>query len=112
MPHKRQLPPPVHSALQELKMAMEKLYGDRLQGLYLYGSYARGTADADSDVDVLIVLAGPVKPGAEITYVNPVVSDISLKHDLLISTCPVSVESLQTPYDPFFENVRREAVPL
>ena len=55
------LPQIVQTALKELKDALQDLYGERLRGLYLCGSYARGTAHWDSDIDVLIVLAGSVQ---------------------------------------------------
>ncbi len=42
--------------LNEVKQGLKRLYGDRLRGVYLFGSYARGEADAESDVDVLILL--------------------------------------------------------
>ena len=38
--------------LSELKVGLQRIYHDRLHGVYLYGSYARGEADSDSDVDV------------------------------------------------------------
>ncbi|MFP4248886.1 MAG: nucleotidyltransferase domain-containing protein, partial [Armatimonadota bacterium] len=43
-------------ALRELKRELEALYGDRLRGVYLFGSHARGEAGPDSDVDVAVVL--------------------------------------------------------
>ena len=106
------LPQIVQTALEELKDALQNLYGERLRGLYLYGSYARGTAHRDSDIDVLIVLAGTFKPGAEITRMSPVVSTICLHHDLLISLYPISSEWFETLHSPFLETVRDDAVPL
>lgn len=106
------LPRVVQQALKELKDALQHLYGERLCGLYLYGSYARGTAHRGSDIDILIVLAGAFKPGAEITRMSPVVSAICLHHDLLISLYPISPEGLETRHSPFLETVRDDAVPL
>lgn len=63
---KREIPQPVRLALEELKQELVKLYGERLRGIYLYGSYARGDFTEDSDVDVLIVLRGEVNPYREI----------------------------------------------
>jgi predicted nucleotidyltransferase len=35
----------------ELKIGLDGVYGSRLKGLYLYGSYARGEEDEESDLD-------------------------------------------------------------
>ena len=102
----------ISQALRELKEGLKALYGRRLEGLYLYGSYARNAESVDSDVDVLAVLRGAVNAGEEISQLNPVVSTICLKYDLLISICPVSVESLQTRQSPFLINVRTEAIAI
>ncbi len=102
----------VQIALAELKDALQNLYGEQLRGLYLYGSYARGTAHSGSDVDILVVLAGAIKPGAEITRMSPIVSTICLQHDLLISLYPISSEGFETLHSPFLETVRDDAVPI
>lgn len=52
--------------LQELKSKLQELYGDRLFSVLLYGSVARGEANADSDIDVLVVLKERVLPVQEI----------------------------------------------
>lgn len=44
--------PRIGSLLGELKSGLRDLYGDRLHGVYLYGSHARGEASRESDVDV------------------------------------------------------------
>ena len=106
------VPRQVGQALQELKLALDDIYGNRLQGVYLYGSYARHEATGHSDIDVMIVLDGPVKTGLEISRINPLVSSICLQNDLLISTFPVSADSFQNDQSPFLLNVRKEAVPL
>ena len=106
------IPHEVSLALAELKHALHITYGDRLQGVYLYGSYARGDFHAGSDVDVLVVLAGQVRPAKEIDRVNEAVSDISLRYDLLIAIYPTSVDWLLERQSPFFKNVRREGIPL
>lgn len=48
----------VQAALRELEKHARHLYGDRMSGLVLFGSHARGEAGPDSDLDVAIVLRG------------------------------------------------------
>jgi predicted nucleotidyltransferase len=47
------LPHNASRALAELQQALCRIYGDRLPGVYLYGSYARGDYHVGSDVDIL-----------------------------------------------------------
>jgi predicted nucleotidyltransferase len=46
----------IHPMLRELKRSLIAFYGPRLKKIVLFGSYARGEATPDSDMDVLIVL--------------------------------------------------------
>jgi predicted nucleotidyltransferase len=102
----------VQDTLAVLKRELRDLYGDKLQGLYLYGSHARGTAHEGSDIDVLLVLQGMVKPGEEINQISSTVSDLCLLSGLLISIYPVSTTWFRTRQSPFFTNVRKEVIPL
>ena len=40
--------------ITEFRQALEKIYGDKLINLVLYGSQARGDATEDSDILILI----------------------------------------------------------
>ena len=53
-----QIPAGVARALSRFRAALEGRFGNRLRELVLYGSYARGEATEDSDVDVLVVVRG------------------------------------------------------
>ncbi|MBA2243500.1 MAG: nucleotidyltransferase domain-containing protein, partial [Gemmatimonadetes bacterium] len=68
----------IQEILRCLRKGLEELYGERLRGLYLFGSYARGEADAESDVDVLVVLDEIEQRFDEATRVSGLASDISL----------------------------------
>ena len=47
----------VARALAEFSDAVRRHYGERLRGIYLFGSRARGDHQPDSDADVAVVLA-------------------------------------------------------
>ncbi|MFZ5447657.1 MAG: nucleotidyltransferase domain-containing protein [Thermodesulfobacteriota bacterium] len=106
------LPKAVQLALMELKQSLAEVYGARLSGIHLFGSYACGDFQPDSDVDILIAPEGMVNPGKEINRVSERVSDICLEYDVLIAIFPVTEDWLQVRKSPLFENVRREGVPL
>ena len=106
---KRALPPAVQTALDELKQALTQIYGEKFEGLYLYGSYARGDFREDSDVDLAISLKGNVNPYDELDRLSKTISEISFRHDLLLATYPFPAHWLKERQSPLFENIRREA---
>ncbi len=48
----------IKEILKEFRTGVEKLYGKKLKNIILYGSWARGDATDESDIDLLIVLEG------------------------------------------------------
>jgi predicted nucleotidyltransferase len=98
--------------LAETRRSLEPLYGERLAQLVLFGSQARGNAVLGSDIDLLVVLRGPVDPGKEIARTSKVIASLSLKHDIVISCTFVSSERYSTEQSPLLLNVRREGVPV
>ena len=88
------------------------LYQDRLLHLTLFGSQARGEAEKDSDIDVLVVLKPPVSVGTEIKYTSKIVADLSLQHDVVISCLFMDEEHYSTRTTPLLRNIRREGILL
>jgi predicted nucleotidyltransferase len=62
-----------------------------LKGLVLYGSCARGTAGAESDLDLLVLLEGPVDVAREIRRIWAVLYPIQLESERLLSVVPADV---------------------
>ena len=102
----------VSQVVSELRLRLERLYGERLADMVLYGSQARGDAEAGSDVDVLVVLRGGVTPCAEIARTSDVVAEVSLAHDLTVVCAFVSEDQFLHEGSPLLLNVRREGVPV
>jgi predicted nucleotidyltransferase len=102
----------VKSILAELRRRFEALYGDRLVAMILYGSQARGDAEPGSDIDVLVVLQGPVDSGAEITRTSEIVAGLSLEHGEAISCVFMDEHRFATRNGPLLRNVRKEGVAI
>ncbi len=69
--------PKIQQIIQKLKIEFEELYQNRLVTLILFGLQARGDADIDSDIDVLVVLKGTVQVGQEIKRTGQLIADLS-----------------------------------
>ena len=106
------LPPKVRDVIIALEKGLKELYGDRFRGLLLYGSYARGTADEGSDVDLLLLLEGPVDAVREILNVQPIKNPLSLESDLVLSVVPTSIEDFERGETIFLRTIRKDAMPV
>ena len=102
------LPPDLISLLADLRAALGDLYGDRLVELLLYGSQARGDTHAESDVDVLVVLDGPVQPGREIRRMGDVRTRLGMQHEQALSLLPVSEKEYREHASGWSARIHRE----
>lgn len=96
--------------LRELRTGMERIYGNRLRGLILFGSHARGDAVEGSDIDVMVLLEGEVDAGAEISRTSELRSVLSLKHDVVISCVYIPEAEYRDGQSPLLLNARREGI--
>lgn len=101
----------VAKVLEELKTKLRLIYGDRLKKVILYGSWARGDATNDSDIDLLVVLEGDLSPGREIERMIGAITDVMLDHSELVSVYPVSEDDYERVNSPLLMNARREGIP-
>ena len=101
---------PDEPILKKCRAVLESLYGDRLRGVILYGSCARGTETSDSDIDLLVLLDGPVDVGAEIGNIWEVLYAVQLESDLLISVMPAEAESYRNGEYNLYRNVLKYGV--
>jgi predicted nucleotidyltransferase len=100
--------PKIKPILDELREALAAHYGERLAKLVLFGSQARGDAEADSDIDVLVVLTGAVRPFKEIAETGEHVARISAENNVVINTLFVSLKEYDARQEPVIINATRE----
>lgn len=103
--------PIIEPIVREFKAALQALYGERLQEIILYGSYARGDYDEESDIDLMVVLTDEeVNTYKEIVKLSDLTLASILKHGMAVSALPTPAKRFLHSYGPVYQNARREGV--
>jgi predicted nucleotidyltransferase len=95
----------------QLQLQLLAKYGNRLKQVRLFGSYARGEADDESDLDVLIILDRIDHYCGEVDRTGQLIADLSLEYGVSISRVFVSESEWRVGQSVFLRNVRAEAIP-
>ena len=101
----------IQEVLRQLRAGLERIYGEQLKGIYLFGSYARGEADRESDLDILVVLDRFDRYAHEVKRTGALAADLSLKYGVTVSLVFLREHEWLKGDTPFLLNVRDEAIP-
>ena len=101
----------IESLMAKLKKGLTGLYGQRLKAVILFGSYARGDYNKNSDLDVMIVLDAYQSYWDELVRSAELASDLSLEYDVTISRMIMTEDQWKKGDLPVLMNVREEGVP-
>ena len=98
--------------LNNIKARLQETYGDRLKGVVLYGSEARGEAEEDSDIDLLVLLDGTVKALGDLRTIIDALHPIRQELDRPIHATPAEFSAYQEGEFSLYRNVKEEGVLL
>lgn len=99
----------MQNIIPQFKQAMQKLYGDRLSRVILFGSYARGEAREQSDIDFMIVLKDEhISEFKEIENINKHIYNLILQTGKIISFIPVTEKKFMQAPNYFYRLVKEE----
>lgn len=96
--------------LRKIKARLAAAHGDRLRSVVLYGSEARGNAQPDSDIDVLVLLDGPVDYGRDLEANLDALYPLALQIGRRISAKPVAAAEYDTMECPLYQSAHREGI--
>ena len=95
----------------KVRTELQKLYGQRLRGVYLYGSAARDQLTPDSDIDIAIVLDEIPNRFAEHERTSRLGSDISLDYNTVVLFFFAEERDLRAGRFSIHRAIKEEGIP-
>lgn len=92
------------------KQLLKAAYRERLAGLIVYGSAARGEAGPDSDLDILVLLNGPVDYFKELRFITDILYPVQLESEHHLSAKPASLADFRSGSLQLYRNALRDGV--
>lgn len=105
----------LNTVLGEAAAGLKQLFGDKLKAVILFGSYARGDFNKDSDIDIAVLLD---MPRADISLFKRRLyefsSDLDFRYDILTSFRCIPCDEYERWKNslPFYSNIEREGVKI
>lgn len=107
------MPTELHEITNAVALEAEKTFGSRLERVLLYGSYARGDYDEQSDVDIMVIVnAVPEEINALSKPIRKLCGELLYEHGVVVSVCVQDGATWRRFAEalPFFRNVRGEGI--
>jgi uncharacterized protein (DUF433 family) len=99
--------------LDRMRPMLAAEFGGRLKGVVLFGSSARGNAGPDSDIDILVLLQGPVETGRDIDSAVKATYSLQLEiPDRPIHLAVADVEDYEAGEFAIYRHAKAEGVLL
>ncbi len=109
------MPIMIQSVLEKYINELQKIYGAHLKSVILYGSYARGDFNTESDIDIMILLDLPDFDIKKYRHeLSGVTYDYNMDYDVDIKPIAQNkhhFERWKEEY-PFYANIEKEGVKL
>jgi predicted nucleotidyltransferase len=94
--------------MKSVKEYLINRYGEGIKRVVVYGSFARGEAAEESDVDVVVVIDDKLDPFDVEEYLSEFLFDILLERGELVSVFAIRETVFKKYNSPFLMNVREE----
>ncbi len=107
------IPPNIQNAINEFVNGLNKIFGNKINKIILYGSYARGDYRENSDLDIMILTDMSEEDIVNIrTEVWDFAYDVGLSNDIMISALIKNINDFNYWIDtlPFYMNIQKEGV--
>jgi predicted nucleotidyltransferase len=93
--------------LEQFKVEVKKVLGDRLDRVVLFGSRSRGDAASDSDFDLLVTVRNLQETDRKRVF--EIAADLSLEYDTVLAVLVVPANDItEDRYFYLYENIQKE----
>lgn len=99
--------------LQRMVKAYRSVYGENIVKIILYGSYARGDYEQDSDIDIAAIVQGERAVLQEgLKQVWDISSDLELEYGTIVSPTVIPYDEFEKYKNdlPYYKNIQSEGV--
>ena len=103
----------LNNILRKMTKAYQNTYGDALIEVLMYGSYARGDFDQDSDIDLVAIVRGERQQlQNKLKSVWDVSSELELEYETIVSPTVIPYDEYEQYREdvPYYRNIAREGV--
>lgn len=105
----------LNAILQQMSKVYRAVYGESIVRIVLYGSYARGDNQKDSDIDIVAIVRGERAELQErLKKVWDASSDLELEYGMIVSPTVVPFAEFEKYKDdlPYYRNIENEGVDI
>lgn len=96
---------------QQVAMLYRSVYGDDIVAIFLYGSYARGNYDEESDIDIVAIVKGErFELQNKLKLIWDKSADVGIENDVVVSPAVIPFDEYEEYKEilPYYMNIRKE----
>ena len=105
----------LHDITTRIAEKSKSLFADRLDSVLLFGSYARGDNDSESDIDIMILVDISAQELSKFkkSFIM-LTSELGLEYDVVVTVTLKDTATFNRYLDavPFYGNVKREGIKI